>query len=164
MRLTKSIRFYPFPNWSLYIRGMNLKSLSLCICLITSLYGQTQDNFLGHWTGDENLDSPTFSYENRNISIVVSEGGDREGFYIYSSSCDFVKNPFDLYFCEFFNFGKTIVTSWILSWHRDNYIRVFWCVPHVCMVCVCLMCVHTWGCYSSFNTASQLSNAVSRLF
>ena len=71
---------------------MNLKSLSLCICLISSLHGQNLDNFLGHWTGGENLDSPTFSYENRNISIVISEGGDREGFHIYSSSCDFLYN------------------------------------------------------------------------
>ena len=66
--------------------------------LIISLFwfsisnGQVLDNFSGHWTGLENLDSPTMSYDNRNISIVISEGGDREGYFIYSSSCDFLYN------------------------------------------------------------------------
>ena len=39
---------------------------------------QVLDNFSGHWTGLENLDSPTMSYDNRNISIIISEGGDRD--------------------------------------------------------------------------------------
>ena len=37
-----------------------------------SVYGQAQSmsDFLGHWSGTEELSSPTSSYENRNISIV----------------------------------------------------------------------------------------------
>ena len=53
---------------------------------------QVLDNFSGHWTGLENLDSPTMSYDNRNISIIISEGGDRDGYFIYSSSCEFLYN------------------------------------------------------------------------
>ena len=53
---------------------------------------QVLDNFSGHWTGLENLDSPTMSYDNRNISIMISEGGDRDGYFIYSSSCEFLYN------------------------------------------------------------------------
>ena len=32
------------------------------------------------------------SYDNRNISIIISEGGDRDGYFIYSSSCEFLYN------------------------------------------------------------------------
>ena len=53
---------------------------------------QVLENFPGHWSGLENLDSPTMSYDNRNISIIISEGGDRDGYFIYSSSCEFLYN------------------------------------------------------------------------
>ena len=53
------------------------------------MIGQALDNFLGHWTGIENFDSPSMSYDNGNISIMIREGGDREGYFIYTSSFDF---------------------------------------------------------------------------
>ena len=88
----------------MYIMGMKL--FLLIMCMISMLNGQDLANFLGQWIGDENLDSPSFSYENRNISVVVSEGGDREGFYIYSSSCDFLYNDDLSWAYHYFGFNK----------------------------------------------------------
>ena len=65
---------------------------SLIFFLLSFLYGQFQEDFLGHWTGIEELESPSITYENRNISIVVEIGGDRDGFYTFTSSCDFLFN------------------------------------------------------------------------
>ena len=42
------------------------------------------------WPG--RFESESISYQNRNISIVISEGGVREGFYVFESSCDFLYN------------------------------------------------------------------------
>ena len=71
----------------------NIRSLSIVIILMaTNLSAQSLSNFLGTWTGIESLDSPTNSYENRNISITIMEGGDRDGFLIYNSSSDFLFN------------------------------------------------------------------------
>ena len=64
------------------------------------------DNFSGHWTGLENLDSPSMSYDNRNISIIISEGGDREGYFIYTSSCDFLYNEDLSWSYHYFGFNK----------------------------------------------------------
>ena len=71
-----------------------MKSFFLVIFLfwISIMNAQVLDNFSGHWTGLENLDSPTMSYDNRNISIIISEGGDRDDYFIYSSSCEFLYN------------------------------------------------------------------------
>ena len=69
------------------------KSLLLAIFLANSIsFGQNLTDFLGHWTGLEELSSPAITYENRNISIQVAEGGERDGYFIYSSSCDFLFN------------------------------------------------------------------------
>ena len=65
-------------------------SLVTILFMASCLNGQGLVNFLGHWTGIEELDSPSLSYDNRNISIQVMEGGERDGFYIYSSSSDFL--------------------------------------------------------------------------
>ena len=72
----------------------------------SNLNGQTLDNFSGHWTGLENLDSPSMSYDNRNISIMISEGGDREGYFIYTSSCDFLYNENLSWSYHYFGFNK----------------------------------------------------------
>ena len=70
-----------------------IKNLILPICFIaTVVNAQFQEDFLGHWNGTEELDSPSMTYENRNIAIVVEIGGDRDGFYIFTSSCDFLFN------------------------------------------------------------------------
>jgi len=53
---------------------------------------QTLINFIGHWTGVENLQSPITTYENKSISLQVSEGGERENFLVYTSSSDFIYN------------------------------------------------------------------------
>ena len=55
-----------------------MRIIALIIPLVSLLYGQSQENFLGNWTGLENLNSPSMSYDNRNLSIIISEGGDRE--------------------------------------------------------------------------------------
>lgn len=55
-------------------------------------FGQDINGFNGHWTGTEDLTSPTLSYQYRNISIQISEGGDREGLLVYNSSSSFLYN------------------------------------------------------------------------
>ena len=47
---------------------------------MTVLLGQAPSDFLGQWTGQEDLESESISYQNRNISLIISEGGVREGF------------------------------------------------------------------------------------
>ena len=74
--------------------------------LFTTANGQGLSNFLGHWTGLELLDSPDLTYDNRNISLVVSEGGDRDGFHIYTSSCDFLYNEDLNWAYHYFGFDK----------------------------------------------------------
>ena len=85
-----------------------MKSFFLIILLLwaSNLKGQALDNFLGHWTGLENLDSPSMSYDNRNISIMINEGGDREGYFIYTSSCDFLYNEDLSWSYHYFGFNK----------------------------------------------------------
>ena len=85
-----------------------MKSFFLVIFLLwaSNLRGQVLDNFSGHWTGLENLDSPSMSYDNRNISIMISEGGDREGYFIYTSSCDFLYNEDLSWSYHYFGFNK----------------------------------------------------------
>jgi len=71
-----------------------------------TLFGQDQSEFLGQWIGQEDLDSEVINYENRNISIVISEGGIREGFYIFRSSCDFLFNEDLDWAFHYFRFDK----------------------------------------------------------
>jgi hypothetical protein len=73
---------------------------------VSVLNGQALVHFLGHWTGVEELDSPSMTYDNRNISIVIDEGGDRDGFYIYTSSCDFLYNEDLDWAYHYFGFDK----------------------------------------------------------
>ena len=70
------------------------------------LFGQGQSDFLGQWTGEEDLNSEALNYENRNISIVISEGGVREGFYVFQSSCDFLYNENLNWAFHYFRFDK----------------------------------------------------------
>ena len=70
------------------------------------VFGQGQSDFLGQWTGQEDLNSEAMNYENRNISIVISEGGIREGFYIFQSSCDFLFNEDLDWAFHYFGFDK----------------------------------------------------------
>ena len=81
-------------------------SLVTILFMASCLNGQGLVNFLGHWTGIEELDSPSFSYDNRNISIQVMEGGERDGFYIYSSSSDFLYNETLSWAYHYFGFDK----------------------------------------------------------
>ena len=83
-----------------------MKSFFLFISLASLLNGQVLENFLGHWTGLENLNSPSTSYNNRNISIVISEGGDREGYFIYSSSCNFLYDEHLSWAYHYFGLNK----------------------------------------------------------
>ena len=68
--------------------------------------GQSPGNFSGHWTGLENLDSPSMIYDNRNISIIINEGGDREGYFIFTSSYDFLYNEDLSWSYHYFTFNK----------------------------------------------------------
>ena len=70
------------------------------------VFGQGQSDFLGQWTGQEDLNSEAMNYENRNISIFISEGGIREGFYIFQSSCDFLFNEDLDWAFHYFGFDK----------------------------------------------------------
>ena len=81
-------------------------SLVTILFMALCINGQGLVNFLGHWTGIEELDSPSFSYDNRNISIQVMEGGERDGFYIYSSSSDFLYNETLSWAYHYFGFDK----------------------------------------------------------
>ena len=85
-----------------------MKSFSLIISLfwVSISNGQVLDSFSGHWTGLENLDSPSMNYDNRNISIIIGEGGDREGYFIYTSSCDFLYNEDLSWSYHYFGFNK----------------------------------------------------------
>ncbi|HIC37803.1 MAG TPA: hypothetical protein EYO80_08995, partial [Candidatus Marinimicrobia bacterium] len=68
-----------------------IKSAVIAVSLTTwGLNAQTLTDFIGDWTGVENLHSTTTSYENKSISILISEGGDRENFLIYTSTSDFI--------------------------------------------------------------------------
>ena len=73
---------------------------------MTALLGQAQSGFLGQWTGQEDLESESISYQNRNISLVISEGGVREGFYVFESSCDFLYNQNLEWAYHYFGFSK----------------------------------------------------------
>ena len=73
---------------------------------MTVLLGQAQSGFLGQWTGQEDLESESISYQNRNISLVISEGGEREGFYVFESSCDFLYNENLEWAYHYFGFSK----------------------------------------------------------
>ena len=86
--------------------GMKSFFLIISLSLASLLNGQVLGNFSGHWTGLENLDSPSLSYDNRNISIVISEGGDREDYFIYTSSCDFLYNEDLSWSYHYFGFNK----------------------------------------------------------
>lgn len=92
------------------IRIIKLKP-TVFISLILSyfnLFGQSSTDLLGHWIGTEDLNSPNISYEYRNISLHVNEGGEREGFLIYTSSSDFLYND-DLDWAYHYNsFNKNI--------------------------------------------------------
>ena len=66
---------------------------TIFLCLACNfLFSQGAYNFLNHWIGLESLETPNLTYNNRNISIVIEEGGEREGYYIYNSSSDFLYN------------------------------------------------------------------------
>ena len=60
--------------------------------MATNLSAQGLGNFLGSWIGIETLNSPTNSYENRNIAINFTEGGERDGYLIFNSSSEFMYN------------------------------------------------------------------------
>ena len=83
-----------------------MRLIAFIIPIISLLYSQSQENFLGNWTGLENLDSPSMSYDNRNLSIIISEGGDREDYFIYTSSCNFLYDEDLSWSYHYFRFNK----------------------------------------------------------
>ena len=71
----------------------NITSIIFVIILMaTNLSAQGLGNFLGSWIGIETLNSPSNSYENRNIAINFTEGGERDGYLIFTSSSEFMYN------------------------------------------------------------------------
>jgi len=79
---------------------------SVFLLNLVSLFGQGQSEFLGKWEGQEDLSSETLDYENRDISLVISEGGNREGFYVFQSSCGFLFNEDLNWAFHYFRFDK----------------------------------------------------------
>ena len=72
-----------------------IKSVVIAVSLTAwGLNAQTLNDFIGDWTGVENLQSPTTSYENKSISIQISQGGDRENYLIFTSSSNFIYNQY----------------------------------------------------------------------
>ena len=68
-----------------------IKSAVITVSLTAwGLNAQTLIDFIGDWTGVENLQSPTTTFENKSISIQISQGGDRENYLIYISSSNFL--------------------------------------------------------------------------
>ena len=76
------------------IRLIKLKAPILVTLVFSFLkiFGQNNIDLEGHWIGTEDLNTPNISYEYRNISIHINEGGEREGFLVYTSSSDFLYN------------------------------------------------------------------------
>lgn len=100
------------------------------------LRSQGQTDFLGQWTGQEDLESEAVNYQNRNISIEISEGGVREGFYIFESSCSFLYNENLDWAFHYFKFDKEnnsmtylrrfITPVGILGYEELNYNLLDW--------------------------------------
>ena len=85
------------------------------------------------------------SYDNRNISIIISEGGDRDGHFIYSSSCEFLYNEDLSWSYHYFGLNKDIgqiaflrrfitplgllgyeeLTYEIIDWSTDSFIAEY---------------------------------------
>ena len=83
-----------------------MRLIAFIIPIVSLLYSQSQEYFLGNWTGLENLDSPSMSYANRNLSIIISEGGDREDYLIYTSTCNFLYDEDLSWSYHYFRFNK----------------------------------------------------------
>ena len=70
-----------------------IKNIIISIFIFSSMVlSQDIDGFIGHWMGTEDLTSPSLSYQYRNISIHINEGGDREGLLVFNSSSNFLHN------------------------------------------------------------------------
>ena len=74
--------------------------------MTTSLTAQGIGDYIGSWEGTETLESPTYSYDNRNIAINIMEGGNRVGFLIFNSSSDFLFNEDLDWAYHYFGFDK----------------------------------------------------------
>jgi len=69
----------------------NIKSIIIAVFITAGAsHAQILGDFIGEWNGVENLHSSTTSYLNKSISIEISEGGDWEGYLIYTSTSDFI--------------------------------------------------------------------------
>ena len=67
---------------------------------------QGLNDFLGTWTGVEDLESNNNNYNNRDISITISEGGDLEDCLVYTSSSDFLFNESLNWAYHYFSINK----------------------------------------------------------
>ena len=83
-----------------------IKSVFLLSIILTSSFSQGLVNFLNHWIGIESLETSSLTYDNRNISIIIEEGGERDGYYIYNSSSDFLYNEDLDWAYHYFTFSK----------------------------------------------------------
>tara|TARA_B100000700_G_C15007113_1_gene839103 strand:- start:1400 stop:2143 length:744 start_codon:yes stop_codon:yes gene_type:complete len=79
---------------------LSLVSLSITIA-------QSLPDFIGHWTGTESLESPSITFENHSASIVIGEGGDRDGFFVFTSSSDFLFNDELDWAYHYFGYDKS---------------------------------------------------------
>ncbi len=108
--------------------------------LSTSLSAQGIGDFIGIWEGTETLESPTHSYDNRNIAINIMEGGNRVGFLIFISSSDFLFNEDLDWAYHYFGFDKDdnelifirryITTLGLLGNEEIRYTLIEWTPEH----------------------------------
>jgi len=119
------------------------KIKNTCIVFLwmtTSLTAQGIGDFIGSWEGTETLESPTYSYDNRNIAINIMEGGNRVGFLIFNSSSDFLFNEDLDWAYHYFGLDKDnneiifvrryITTLGLLGNEEIRYTLVEWTPEH----------------------------------
>ena len=72
----------------------HIKSALIALAIFASgIQAQMLEDFIGNWTGVEMLQSPTINYENKHMTLDITEGGDRDDYLVYLSNCEFIYNP-----------------------------------------------------------------------
>ena len=70
----------------------NILSIIVINNLLTIMFGNSYKEITGVWIGSESLSSQSSNYENKDIELRISHGGDRDGFLIYESSSSLIYN------------------------------------------------------------------------
>ena len=81
-------------------------TLLFSLILLPVLPAQSIIDFVGEWSGTESLMSQVEQYEDKDILVNISEGGNRKGFLIYESSSNVVYNKDLSWSYHYFDFSK----------------------------------------------------------